>query len=70
LRPGIDGVVLQYGQRRGTFLPQVWESLHEPGNFLAALKQKAGIPADFWDADIQLSRYTVTKWKEMEPDHV
>ena len=70
LRPGIDGVVLQYGQRRGTFLPQVWESLPEPVDFLVALKQKAGIPADFWDEDIQLSRYTVTKWKEMEPDHV
>lgn len=70
LRPGIDGVVLQYGHQRGTFLPQVWESLPEPGNFLAALKQKAGVPADFWDEDIQLSRYTVTKWKEMETDHV
>jgi AmmeMemoRadiSam system protein A len=69
LRPGIDGVVLQYGHRRGTFLPQVWESLPEPGDFLAALKQKAGIPADFWNEDIQLSRYTVTKWKEVEPDH-
>jgi len=69
MRPGIDGVVLQYGHRRGTFLPQVWESLPEPDDFLAALKQKAGIPADFWNTDIQLSRYTVTKWKEMEPDH-
>jgi AmmeMemoRadiSam system protein A len=69
LRPGIDGVVLQYGHLRGTFLPQVWESLPEPGEFLAALKQKAGMPADFWNEDIQLSRYTVTKWKEMEPDH-
>jgi AMMECR1 domain-containing protein len=63
-------MVLQYGQRRGTFLPQVWESLPEPVDFLVALKQKAGIPADFWNEDIQLSRYTVTMWKEMEPDHV
>ena len=69
LRPGIDGVVLQYGQRRGTFLPQVWESVPEPMDFLVALKQKAGIPTDFWNEDIQLSRYSVTKWKEMEPDH-
>lgn len=64
LRPGVDGVVLQYGQARGTFLPQVWESLPDPESFLAQLKRKAGLPADFWHEDIVLSRYTVSKWKE------
>jgi AmmeMemoRadiSam system protein A len=64
LRPGIDGVLLEYGQRRGTFLPQVWEQLPEPRAFLAHLKQKAGLPADFWADEIRLSRYTVTKWRE------
>ena len=43
LRPGVDGVVLQYGQQRATFLPQVWESLPEPRAFVAALKHKAGL---------------------------
>ena len=66
LRPGIDGVLLEYGRRRGTFLPQVWDQLPEPHAFLAHLKQKAGLPADFWSAEIQLSRYTVTKWREIE----
>lgn len=66
LRPGIDGVVLEYGQTRGTFLPQVWESLPEPADFMAHLKRKAGLPAGFWHQDIRLSRYTVTKWKEAE----
>jgi hypothetical protein len=64
LRPGIDGVLLEYGRRRGTFLPQVWDQLPEPHAFLAHLKQKAGLPADFWSEEIQLSRYTVTKWRE------
>jgi AmmeMemoRadiSam system protein A len=64
LRPGIDGVVLEYGLRRGTFLPQVWEQLPQPQEFLAHLKAKAGLPADFWDKGITLSRYSVTKWKE------
>ncbi len=64
LRPGVDGVVLQYGSARGTFLPQVWESLPQPADFLAQLKRKAGLPADFWHEDIALSRYTVTRWKE------
>ena len=42
LRPGIDGVTLELAERRATFLPQVWETLPEPGDFLAALKHKAG----------------------------
>ena len=64
LRPGIDGVVLEYGYHRGTFLPQVWEQLPRPEDFLAHLKAKAGLPADFWAAGIKLYRYTVEKWKE------
>ena len=64
LRPNIDGVILESGLHRATFLPQVWESLPDPHQFMAHLKRKAGLPADYWSADIQLSRYEVTKWKE------
>lgn len=64
LRPGIDGVVLEYGRHRATFLPQVWESLPEPVEFLSELKQKAGLPADFWHPDLQLRRYGVEKFCE------
>ncbi len=66
LRPGIDGVILAHGNKRGTFLPQVWEQLPDPRSFFAHLKQKAGLPADFWAEDVCLSRYTVTKWAEPE----
>ena len=64
LRPHIDGVVLEYGRHRSTFLPQVWEQLPEPAEFLAHLKRKAGLAADFWTKELRLSRYTVSKWKE------
>lgn len=64
IRPNIDGVILEYGKHRGTFLPQVWESLPDPRQFMAQLKRKAGLPPDFWSSDIKLSRYTVEKWKE------
>lgn len=47
LHPGIDGLILTHGHRRATFLPQVWESLPEPQRFMAQLKLKAGLPADF-----------------------
>ena len=64
LRPGIDGVVLEFGRARATFLPQVWEQLPEPDQFLCHLKRKAGLPADFWHHSVRLSRYTVQKWSE------
>lgn len=64
LRPGVDGVIFEYTHHRSTFLPQVWDQLPEPAEFLAHLKRKAGLPADFWEAGVRLSRYTVSKWKE------
>jgi len=66
LVPGVDGVILEFGRHRATFLPQVWESLDEPRRFLDALKRKAGLPADFWHPQIRFSRYTVTKWVERD----
>ncbi|MGE5468867.1 MAG: AmmeMemoRadiSam system protein A [Ignavibacteria bacterium] len=64
LRPGVDGLLLEYAGHRGTFLPQVWESLPEPKAFLDHLKGKAGLPPDFWAPEVRLSRYEVKKWKE------
>ena len=64
LRPLVDGLILSYRGRRATFLPQVWESLRAPSDFLAQLKLKAGLPADFWHAEIALARYAVRKWHE------
>ncbi len=66
LRPGIDGIVLEYGGKRGTFLPQVWENLPDRRSFLTQLKRKAGLAPDFWDDGVRLSRYTVAKWAEPE----
>jgi len=64
LRPGVDGLILEYGAHRSTFLPQVWEKLPTPEQFLTHLKQKAGLPADFWHADMCVSRYSVTAYAE------
>ena len=69
LRPNVDGVVFEYRHFRSTFLPQVWEQLPEPAEFLAHLKRKAGLPMDFWAEQVRLSRYTVTKWKEQAHEH-
>jgi AmmeMemoRadiSam system protein A len=64
LRPGVHGVTFEYGYHKSTFLPQVWEELPDIHEFIAHLKQKAGLPPDFWDPEVKLARYTVAKWSE------
>lgn len=66
LRPGIDGVVLEFEHYRSTFLPQVWEQLPAASDFLAHLKHKAGLPPDLWAKGLRLHRYSVRKWKEKD----
>lgn len=66
LRPNVDGVVFTFGRYRSTFLPQVWEQLPDPAVFMAHLKHKAGLQPEFWDDEIKLYRYTVSKYKETD----
>ena len=66
LHRGQDGVILEYGMHRATYLPQVWAQLPDPQSFIDNLKEKAGLPEDFWSEDIKLWRYTVQKFKEGE----
>jgi uncharacterized protein len=54
LKPGIDGVILKDGGLRATFLPQVWEKIPDPGQFLSHLCNKMGVPGDKW------------RWKKMQ----
>jgi AmmeMemoRadiSam system protein B/AmmeMemoRadiSam system protein A len=67
LRPGVDGLTLAYRQRHATFLPQVWDTLRSPRDFVAALKHKLGVASGFWSDELRVSRYTVDKWAEPGP---
>ena len=58
LRPHVDGLIIEEGFHRGTFLPSVWEQLPEPREFLRNLKRKAGLPADYWSHTLRVRRYT------------
>lgn len=62
IRPGEDGLILEAQGRRGTFLPQVWESIPHTRAFLAELIRKAGLPADTRLARCKLYRYRVAKF--------
>lgn len=68
LRPGIDGVVLRYHDKQGTFLPQMWPRLGSAENFLNELKRKAGLSSRFWSPEVELRRYTVEAYTDgIEP---
>jgi AmmeMemoRadiSam system protein A len=58
IRPGVDGLILQEGFRRGTFLPSVWDELPQKELFWAHLKLKAGLPATYWSDTLRVFRYT------------
>jgi uncharacterized protein len=66
LRPDRDGLLLAHGVARATFLPSVWESLHDPVQFVRQLKLKAGWRADFWSPDIEVWRYETESFGETE----
>ena len=58
LRPRIDGVILEDGASRATYLPSVWEVLPDPHKFLQQLKHKAGLSLDHWSETMKVQRYT------------
>lgn len=66
LQPGIDGLILQDGVFKGTFLPSVWESLPDARQFFAHLKRKAGLPLDYWSDSLQVYRYTTESFGEQD----
>lgn len=66
LQPGSDGLMLQLGAARATFLPAVWESLPDPREFVRQLKLKAGWRQEFWSADIEVWRYSTESFGESD----
>jgi len=62
LRPGIDGVILEQGDHRSTYLPSVWEQLPDAGQFIGELRVKAGLPRDGWSEQMKVSLYTTEEF--------
>ena len=48
LKPHVDGVILRDGMRRATFLPQVWEKIPNPADFMNNLCYKMGVSDNTW----------------------
>jgi AmmeMemoRadiSam system protein A len=67
LRPGVDGVVIESGWNRATFLPQVWEKLPAPDQFLEHLCRKAYLPTTAYrKPGLDVYTYQVEKFQEGE----
>jgi AMMECR1 domain-containing protein len=64
LRPSIDGLILESDTGRATFLPDVWEQIPDPLQFVRQLKMKAGWPATFWSSRVRCWRYTTESFGE------
>jgi AmmeMemoRadiSam system protein A len=68
LNPGVDGLVMDFGSSRSTFLPKVWDHLPDPRSFVGELKLKAGLPRDYWSPDVVCFRYRTENFEETTPD--
>jgi len=66
LHPHVDGVILKSDFRRATFLPQVWEKLPNPEEFLDHLCAKMGARSNLWrTTKLQIFIYQVEEFHEM-----
>ncbi|WP_425405667.1 AmmeMemoRadiSam system protein B [Hwanghaeella sp.] len=61
LRPGEDGLMIQDGDKRAVFLPQVWDQLPDRRDFLSRLKTKAGMPPSHWSSGFRAWSFSVNK---------
>lgn len=66
LRPHIDGVILKHGFHKATFLPQVWEKIPDPAEFLDQLCYKMGERGNLWrNTKLQVYTYQVEEFHEL-----
>jgi len=65
IRPNVDGVIIRSGSRRATFLPQVWEKIPNPEQFLGSLCLKMGVDSNYWrDNQLEVLVYQVEVFDE------
>ena len=69
LRPGVDGVVIESGWNRATFLPQVWDKIPDPHQFLEHLCRKAFLSTNaYHKPGLDVYVYQVEKFEEGEEE--
>lgn len=62
-----DGVIIVYGNKQSTYLPQVWKQLPDKEEFLSRLCMKQGSIADCWkDPNVKIYKYAGQVFYESE----
>ncbi|MDN5849910.1 MAG: AmmeMemoRadiSam system protein A [Nitrococcus sp.] len=64
VRPGVDGLILEWQGRWSTFLPAVWRQIPQPSDFLGELRLKAGLEPEFWARGLTFYRYQTITFRE------
>ena len=67
IEPNVDGIILQDGHLRSTFLPSVWQQLPDKHDFLHHLKLKAGMASDHWSLTLKAFRYRTISFEDEVP---
>ena len=60
-----EGLLLKWEHRSATYLPEVWEMISDPCQFLRELLKKGQIPPDALPPGLRAFRYTSTLIKEV-----
>lgn len=64
VEPGFDGLIIKHKGRQGTFLPQVWDEIKSPKEFLEHLCVKAGLSPIIYNEHPTIYRYRVEAIEE------
>ena len=64
LAPNEDGLTIEMGAHRATFLPTAWNRLPGKIEFLEQLKLKAELPSGFWSDDIKAWKHHTLCFQE------
>ena len=64
IKPRIDGLLIQDGEREGLFLPSVWEDIPQKQDFITQLKIKAGLSPTYWSDTIRIFRFRTVEIKD------
>ena len=67
LQPGIDGLLVEAGSHRATFLPSVWEQVDGVDQFLTLLWRKAGLRPGSWPRRLSVHRYRTIEFGASGP---
>lgn len=69
IKPNEDGLIVKERSNKALFLPQIWETFPSPKEFLIHLKQRAGLPADYWSPTVKVYRFNVIDINSGDLEH-